>query len=25
VSVPAGLLPAWRVARLPIVAALRDE
>ncbi len=25
VSVPAGLLPAWRVARLPIVQALREE
>ena len=25
VSVPAGLLPAWRVARLPVVAALREE
>lgn len=25
VSVPAGLLPAWRVARLPVVTALREE
>ena len=25
VSIPAGLLPAWRVARLPVVTALREE